>query len=186
MIIVDNKSIHESKAISSKFNKYFIEIGPKLANKVSFTLVAFNDFLVPIDYCNCSKEIYSELSFDEFEIAFKLLEKKGIGGDGNNGDIIIECFDHLKNILYKVYISSVHQGVFPDRLKIEKVIPILKEGDCCIISNYRPIPILSTFSKILEHIMHNRVYNYLLYNNQFGFKKIILPNMQSSNLYEKS
>ncbi|XP_065639581.1 uncharacterized protein LOC136072322 [Hydra vulgaris] len=146
MIIVDNKSMHESKAISNEFNKYFIEIGPKLANIVSFTLVAFNDLLVPMNDCNCSKEIYSELFFDEFEIAFKpLKKKKAIGADGINGDIIIKCFDHLKKILYKVYKPSVHQGVFPDRLKIAKVISILKKGDCCNISNYRPISILSTF-----------------------------------------
>ncbi|XP_047124200.1 uncharacterized protein LOC124806935 [Hydra vulgaris] len=158
MIIVYNKSIYESKAISNKFNKYFIEIGPKLANNVLFTPVAFNDFLVPKDDCNCSKEIYSELSFDEFQIAFKSLKKKkAIGADGINGDITIECFDHLKNILYKVYKSSVYQGVFLDRLKIAIIILILKEGDCCNISNYRPISILSTFSKILERIMYNRV-----------------------------
>jgi hypothetical protein len=83
-------------------------------------------------------------------------------------------------------------------LKIAKVIPLFKGGDKSDISNYRPISILSIFSKILERIMFNRVFNYfslnnLLYNNQFGFKKnnstehaIIQLVREISNSFEKS
>ena len=44
------------------------------------------------------------------------------------------------------------------------------------ISNYRPISILPVFSKVLERIMYNRVYNHLdskglLYEKQFGFQR---------------
>ena len=43
------------------------------------------------------------------------------------------------------------------------------------MSNYRPISVLPCFSKILERIMHNRLYKYLtteklLYSKQFGFQ----------------
>jgi hypothetical protein len=115
--------------------------------------------------------------FDEFEKAFKSIKKnKSIGADQVNGNVIIECFEQLKNILFKIFRASIHQGVFPEKLKIAKIIPIFKEGDKSEISNYRPISVLSTFSKIIEQIMFNRVYKYfhdnnLLYTNQFGFKK---------------
>ncbi|XP_065658485.1 uncharacterized protein LOC136083001 [Hydra vulgaris] len=72
--------------------------------------------------------------------------------------------------------ASIHQGNFPERLKLARVIPIHKEGDRSNISNYRPISVLSIFSNILERIIFNRVYNYFNYNNlfhdnQYGFRK---------------
>ena len=56
------------------------------------------------------------------------------------------------------------------------VTPIYKSGKKQLLRNYRPISVLSCFSKILERIMYNRVYNYLTDNNllfhkRFGFRK---------------
>ena len=61
-------------------------------------------------------------------------------------------------------------------MKIAKVAPIFKSGKKELLTKYRAISVLSCFSKILERIMYNRVYNYLNYNNlhfrkQFGFRK---------------
>ncbi|XP_065654575.1 uncharacterized protein LOC136081205 [Hydra vulgaris] len=72
--------------------------------------------------------------------------------------------------------ASIHQDIFPERLKLARVTPIHKKGDRSNISNYRPISVLSIFSKILERIIFNRVYNYFNYNNlfhdnQYGFRK---------------
>ena len=68
-------------------------------------------------------------------------------------------------------------GVFPSELKLAKVIPIFKSGDSTKMSNYRPISILSFFSKIFEKLMYNIVNNFLykndvIYKYQFGFRKI--------------
>jgi sarcosine oxidase/L-pipecolate oxidase len=43
------------------------------------------------------------------------------------------------------------------------------------MSNYRPITVLPTLSKILEHFVHTQIYNYLTENkiltsDQFGFR----------------
>ena len=53
---------------------------------------------------------------------------------------------------------------------------VIKTGDLQEISNYRPISVLPCFSKILERIMHIRLYSCLvnekiLYSKQFGFQK---------------
>ena len=66
-------------------------------------------------------------------------------------------------------------GIFPDKLKIAKVFPIYKSGKKYVLSNYRPISVLPCFSKILERIMYNRLYNYLneneiLNDKRFGFR----------------
>ena len=64
----------------------------------------------------------------------------------------------------------------PSKLKIAKVIPLYKTKDPALFSNYRPISLLPFFSKILERLMYNRLYNFLtehniLSMNQFGFRK---------------
>ena len=50
-------------------------------------------------------------------------------------------------------------------MKIAKVSPILKGGNNIQAENYRPMSVLPIFSKILEKIMYNRVYNYFAENN---------------------
>ena len=61
-------------------------------------------------------------------------------------------------------------------MKIAIVLPAFKTGDTADISNYCTISALPCFSKILEHVMYNRLYKYLtdqkiLHPQQFGFRK---------------
>ena len=53
---------------------------------------------------------------------------------------------------------------------------LFKTGEQTKLSNYRPTSVLPCFSKILERVMYNKLYGYLLknkilYNKQFGFQK---------------
>ena len=113
-------------------------------------------------------------------------------------DEILELIQHLPNKsagpasiplnLHKVvsdliviplcYIINVSftSGVFPEILKIAKVLPLYKSGSTLDPNNFRPISLLSIFDKILEKIMHIRLYEFLelhniLFENQFGFRK---------------
>ena len=70
----------------------------------------------------------------------------------------------------------IKTGIFPDSLKIAKIIPIIKKGDIEIIENYRPISILPAISKILEKILSLQIHEYfqskhLYYEHQYGFIK---------------
>ena len=60
---------------------------------------------------------------------------------------------------------SLLTGVYPDLLKVVKVIPIHKGGSTQDVNNYRPISLLSIFDKIIEKIMHNRLYTFLELHN---------------------
>jgi len=53
-------------------------------------------------------------------------------------------------------------GVFLDRLKYSEIKPLFKEGDKTGISNYRPIFLLTSFSKIVENILYKRLYNHII------------------------
>ena len=71
---------------------------------------------------------------------------------------------------------SLKSGVYPNLLKLVKVVPIHKGGSTQDINNYRPILLLSIFDKIIEKLMHKRLYTFLednniLYHNQYGFRK---------------
>ena len=69
----------------------------------------------------------------------------------------------------------IHTGIFPEQLKIAKVIPIYKKDDDTIFSNYRPISILPAISKIIEKVIYGQIYHYFSQNNlfsdsQYGFR----------------
>ena len=72
--------------------------------------------------------------------------------------------------------KSLLNGIFPDKLKILKVVPLHKGGSTQDLNNFRPISLLSIFDKIIEKRMHKRLYQFLelhnvLFVNQFGFRK---------------
>ena len=67
----------------------------------------------------------------------------------------------------------------PDQFKVAGVVPIHKKGSSFLVSNYRPISLLSIFNKVIEKLMYNRIISYLdkfsiLHNNQFGFRSMHL------------
>jgi sarcosine oxidase/L-pipecolate oxidase len=77
--------------------------------------------------------------------------------------------------------NSILSGVFPDHLKFSVVKPTYKKGDRTYPANYRPISLLTSFSKFLEKALYIRLYehlncNKLLVNDQFGFRKGIAVN----------
>ncbi|XP_065654606.1 uncharacterized protein LOC136081233 [Hydra vulgaris] len=77
------------------------------------------------------------------KVAFKSLKRnKATGYDDINTNIVIDSYDNIKAILYKIFSVSIAQWSFPDKLKIAKVIPIFKTGDRANITNYRPISVL--------------------------------------------
>jgi fructose-1,6-bisphosphatase/inositol monophosphatase family enzyme len=73
--------------------------------------------------------------------------------------------------LYK----SVRSGTFPTRLKYSIVKPLFKKGDRENMVNYRPISLLTSFSKVFEKIIYGRLLQHINVNNilveeQFAFR----------------
>ena len=71
---------------------------------------------------------------------------------------------------------SLSSGYIPMELKTAKIIPIYKSEDCDLFNNYRPISLLSSFSKLLEKIVAKQVMGFLykneiLYKHQYGFRR---------------
>jgi hypothetical protein len=90
--------------------------------------------------------------------------------------IIKSCASIISFPLSYIYNYSLHTGIFPDCLKIAVVKPLHKKGNKFNISDYWPISLLPTFSKIFEKAMYSRLNQHLLTNNilvpgQYNFKK---------------
>ena len=78
-------------------------------------------------------------------------------------------------------------GIFPTRLKYAEVKPVFKKGDKNAASNYGPISLLTSFSKIFGKAIYNRIYhhinhNLILANEQFGFRHASSTDIAPYNL----
>ena len=72
--------------------------------------------------------------------------------------------------------QSIERGIFPDQLKVAKVIPLHKKGDNQAMDNYRPISLLPAISKIYERVIYDQIFshmtcNSLFYQHQYGFRE---------------
>lgn len=81
--------------------------------------------------------------------------------------------------------------IFPNNLKTGKVIPVFKTGDVNTFTNYRPISILSSFCRIYEKVMHNRLLDFIerfkiLYSFQFSFRTKHSTNLALTDVVSKT
>ena len=91
------------------------------------------------------------------KVATDLKNKLSAGIDDIPDYVVKRCIQVLKKPLANIYNASLESGIFPDQLKVAKVIPLYNKGNKNDISNYRPIAQLSVFSKLLEKLMYNRL-----------------------------
>jgi len=175
---IDGFNLTDPKLIAQALNEFFVSAPLKIVQNIN-RVDPFDD--VDSDP-NCNANILFDVhnkpvSHDEVFAALKNLEPKRTT-DFNNMSMYL-----IKKCSYQIYVPLTHifnlsfsTGTFPSQMKTAKVIPLLKSGDPACPDNYRPISLLSNFSKILEKIMAQRLVNFLdenhiLSDSQFGFRK---------------
>ena len=160
----------------STFSSFFTNTGKHLASKIPNASTPFEYFVNKSDFVIETKP----LSMNELKDAFySLRSNKSPGYDDIIYNVIKKCFGSLCEPLKYLFNLSVKKGVFSDDLKIARVTPIYKSEDSKDISNYKPISVLPCFSKILERIMYNRLYKYLIENNILSSKQFDFQNGHS-------
>ena len=112
---------------------------------------------------------------EELKVVNSSPNKTSMDHSGINFALVKECISFLAIPISHIANISFEMGIFPDRMKIEKVIPIFKSGLKDSFTNYRPVSLLPQFSKILEQLFNNRWNNFLeinntLSNSQYGFR----------------
>lgn len=113
---------------------------------------------------------------DIAEIILNLKDNKSPGFDGISPKFVKECSNEITPILTDIFNKMVNYSVYPDILKVHKIVPIPKEANATNVDKYRPIAVLSTLDKIFEKILYDKLLLYFeennfLYNYQFGFRK---------------
>ena len=99
------------------------------------------------------------------------------------------ALDIMEPLTYCINLSML-SGIVPKRANIARIKPVFKSGDKNYMSNYRPISILPTISKVLERVVYNRLNGYLdelniTASSQYGFRKRSTTCMAVLDLIEK-
>ena len=168
--IIGNKLVSDETEIVNGFNNYFVTVGKSLTKNT-------NNDVNPLDYIqsNSKSIVIPDITVGDIINVIYSLNNSSAGYDDMPASIMKKCIDEYITPLTYLINYSIRQGVFPDELKIAKIIPIFKSGNEQCANNYRPISVLSFFSKIYEKVMANFFTNFLdandlLYNSQFGFR----------------
>ena len=172
---IGNTKITDTKSIANEFNKYFANVGSNLANAIPVVNTSFEEFL-RLCKSPCSSFVLFPVTTHEIEDEISNLNPSKSTGPYSLPTKILKILKSLlSGPLTCLFNCSFSTGVVPSKLKVARVIPVHKNGPRAVISNYRPISLLSVFNKILEKLMYNRLITFLdknqvLFNGQFGFR----------------
>ena len=100
----------------------------------------------------------------------KLPAKDSSGYDNISNNLLKHIKDSVVSPLTYIFNLSLSNGVFPTNMKLAEIIPLYKKGAKNEVTNYRPISLLITMSKLLEKCMYKRLYKFLSINDIF-YKK---------------
>ena len=117
-----------------------------------------------------------DVSNEDVTKVINSLKHSSPGWDQMPASIMKQCTKHYIKPLTHIIKKSFNEGVFPSELKLARVVPIFKSGDSTQVTNYRPISVLTFFSKIFERIMYNYVSDFMdeyqvIQKHQFGFRE---------------
>jgi hypothetical protein len=167
--------VNNDKEIAQTFNNFFTTVGTEISNSIepsqtdplSYIPVNNNvpNFVInntgPIHVIDVINSMQNKCSADCNSISMKL----------------VKFVAYEINVpLSHIFQLSIESGIFPDKFKTSRIVPIFKQGDPSVCDNYRPIALVNTFSKILEKMVATDLYNHLdlnklLYKHQYGFQR---------------
>ena len=173
--IVDNLKITDSNEIAEHFNRFFTNIGPELAAKIdmppnkSYTHYLKKTFQHTLTFEKVKKE-------DIIKIIENLKPKTSSGIDNISNKLLKLINYEIAEPLTCIVNQILETGIFPEKLKLAKVIPVYKKDEKFKLNNYRPISVLPSMSKVVERVIHQQLHSYfdkhkLYFQGQYGFRK---------------
>ena len=166
-----------------------VNVGPETEKRVSkVPHMSPDKFLTNRNYFNL---VIAHISEDEILDIISNLPNKGTGPASLPLNLLKIVADIIVFPLCHIINCSFVTGIFPNILKVAKVLPLHKGGSTEDLNNYRPISLLSIFDKIIEKIMHKRLYAFLesnkvLYDKPFGFRKNNSTTLCLNGYYRKN
>ena len=121
-----------------------------MASAIPNSDTSFSNFLVDPSFF---LQIFANITNQKvYEILNQLKSKNSSGIDNISTKLVKEIMPFIDPVVH-VFNLSLRSGYIPDSYKCAKVIPIFKSGSKSEFTNYRPISLLSSFSKLLEKII---------------------------------
>ena len=144
-IQVGERILEVKQDIRNEFNKYFNTVGTNIVNNLPGSNTNFKTFL---------KEMHSKSMYfrpitpsEVLDIVNAFDNNKSPGSDDIHPRVFKQSITFILKPLCDIFNLSLEKGIFPQNLKRAKVIPIYKKGEHNKLNNYRPISLLSIFSK---------------------------------------
>ncbi len=164
----------EIKIVAEQFNQYYTQVGVNMASNI--TVQACAPVVDDAAHARDTRLIFHPVTEDEVRsIVLSLRGGSAPGYCGISAAFLKDNIDHFIIPLQYIINCSLDQGVFPEAFKMAKVSPIYKSGCKRELKNYRPISLLSVFSKVLEKVVKFQFMQYLESNQilvscQYGFR----------------
>jgi Notch-like protein len=152
---INGTLIQNQQTIAKSFYDYFLTTTEKLMGATQIDTMSKSKKGAPLLYilCNC-KYPHPNIKFgytspEELEEIIKSLKTKNAYGYDEISVKILKWSDpFISSPLTYIFNKSLELGFFPSRLQYSTVVPIFKAGDKFNMSNFRPISVLISFSKI--------------------------------------
>ena len=163
-------------SITNTFNEFFSTVGKRYADKQKVTPTETTSNIENIEN-NPQTLFLSPSTAEEVGTIISKLPHKTSSGHDNISNVLLKKLK--QSVIYPLSIifnQSMETGKFPDTMKKADVTPLYKSKDEQECTNYRPISLLLTLSKLLEKVMYTRTYTFLtntnqFYNSQYGFRQ---------------
>ena len=163
--------IKNGKSIADGFNNFFTNVGPTLAANIK-TPVTAQSIFETMGMKNVNSMFVNPVTQVElFRIVNTCKAKHSCDVDDISMYIVKNSFKAIVTPFLHICNLSFSTGVFPDGMKVAKIVPLFKAGDKSSFTNYRPVSLLPQFSKILEKLFDTRLTNFVNKHN-------ILSNLQ--------
>ena len=166
--------IKDKQTMANEFNRYYANVGAELAAAINTENKApYNSYLnTPV---RSSFKFTPYSNDDTLKLIGSLKSKTSSGYDGVTTQLLKSIAPGISKPLTTLINQSLHNGCFPDGLKLAKIIPLYKKESRELMGNYRPVSLLCAMSKVFERVVYNQLYQYfkqhkLFHKNQYGFR----------------
>lgn len=155
---------------ADQFNQFFTTYGQNSAQPTPLASVTSD-----IPRCINNEFSFSNITSDEVaSVVANMPTNKAAGPDGIMAKVIKDNIDLFCVPLCRIFNHAIHSSLYPDTLKVAKVVPIFKTGDPNNPSSYRPISVLSVVNTIFEKLIAFQLKTFLDVNHiicpqQHGF-----------------
>jgi len=123
----NSEEITNPETVAELFNSYFCKISEELLKKNRKNVPNFKKQYLKIKE-NTKSMFLIPVTVNEVEKGTKGLKNKSPAGIDEIPDYVVkQCIIQLKKPLTNIYNASLESGIFPDQLKIAKVVPVHKK-----------------------------------------------------------